>query len=108
MADMYEDLKIKVVKLYNCKGDSGDLKRLSSIYGLIEAAKVNRDHMQADLEAALKENEELKKQIEALKRQDKTEKEAPKEETSDEEFLKAIEGFWTTLVEALTAGDSKK
>ena len=107
--NMYEDLKVKVVKLYNCKGDSGDLKRLSSIYGLIEAAKVNRDHMQADLEATLKENEELKKQIEALKKQGKEpEKEAPKQETSDVEFLKALEVLGNIFMEALVSGDTTK
>lgn len=107
-ASIYESLRGKVIKLYNCKGSAGNLRRLSEIYEAINAAENYSRTLNATFVRLTAENEELKKELEALKKQEKTEKEDPKQETSDEEFLKAIEGFWTTLVEELTAGDSKK
>lgn len=108
MANVTNSLRSNIMELYRC-GEANDMVLVCKINQQLCTVESLLKNKNAKIEKLFAENEELKKQIEALKKQDKEpEKEAPKDGTSDEEFLKAIEGFWTTLVEALTAGDSKK
>lgn len=113
MTNIYEDLRSKVIKLYNCKGSPGDLKRLSEIYRAIEAADIAHYFVSVDLKAALQKNEELKRQIEVLKQEKKTEKEEPVHKAAEntcDEFVKEVDEFVNSLLSIFgsPSGSEKK